>query len=272
MRKSSKLPRSRYYPPGAVRSLDDKIFSPKYGALGLYSPSAFLEHAGIFFYALQERDIRKTPVVFVHGMTGTPRDFRYLLKGIDCDRFDPWFFYYPSGERLGKIAAAFTEIFFSGRIIDLRGRKLAVVAHSMGGLIVRSAINDYGARSQNDFLKVFISLASPYGGDDFAAKGMETAPEVIPVWQDIATGSGFLKHMRAAPMAEHIAFYLFFAYRGGNMLRMRESSDGTIPLRSQLQVDIQAEADQRYGFNESHAGILQSESVREHMTRILEGI
>lgn len=267
------LPHSDYYPPGAIRSLDDEIFSPKYGELGLFSPSAFLQHAGIYFYALDERDMRKIPVVFVHGMTGTPRNFEYLLGAIDRDRFDPWFFYYPSGERLTKISDIFSEIFFSGNIIDLRGRKLVVIAHSMGGVVVRAAINNYAAQEKKDFLKLFISMATPYGGDDFAARGVQTAPVVIPVWQDIAAESDFLVNMRKTPLPEHIDFHLLFAYRGGgNPLRIRESSDGTILLRSQLQMAIQSEASERFGFDTTHSGILRDERVREHIAALLESM
>ena len=43
-------------------------------------------------------------MLFIHGATGTPRNWRYFIKHIDRTRFQPWFFYYPSGLRIDSMA------------------------------------------------------------------------------------------------------------------------------------------------------------------------
>jgi pimeloyl-ACP methyl ester carboxylesterase len=258
--------RSEFYPPGSLRSLDDTIFSPQNARLGMYDPPAFLARAGIYFYALAERDLGKTPIVFVHGIGGTPRDFRYVLEHIDRSRFDPWLFYYPSGENLDKIADVFAEIFFSGNIIRMRRRTLIVVAHSMGGLVVREAINHYNGDDHDRFLRLYVSLCTPYGGNADAAAGVSSAPVVPASWRDIAEGSGFLKKLYARPIPGHVDFRLFFAFRnsgGGG------SSDGTIALRSQLDPRAQFAARATYGYDETHTSILESPAMMERLNQIL---
>ena len=78
-----------------VASLDDDFFDPGYGVMGLYNPSKFLEHTQGYFFGLEPLDEEKTQLLFVHGVTGTPRDWKFLVDGIDRSRFQPWFFYYP---------------------------------------------------------------------------------------------------------------------------------------------------------------------------------
>lgn len=64
---------------------------------GLWRPFDFVasSYAGIYF--LEPDDPRKTPVLFVHGMQGTPASFATLASKLDRSRFVPWFYYYPSG-------------------------------------------------------------------------------------------------------------------------------------------------------------------------------
>jgi len=36
-------------------------------------------------------------VLFVHGINGTPRDFKAIIQGLDRKSFQPWVLDYPSG-------------------------------------------------------------------------------------------------------------------------------------------------------------------------------
>ena len=56
-----------------------------------------------------EFDPDKIPVLFVHGIGGTPLDWKYLAKGLDRHRFQPWFYYYPSGLRLNLVSGLLHE-------------------------------------------------------------------------------------------------------------------------------------------------------------------
>ena len=43
-------------------------------------------------------------MLFVHGAEGYPQQFAKLIEGLDRTRFQPWFFFYPSGARLEAVA------------------------------------------------------------------------------------------------------------------------------------------------------------------------
>ena len=166
-----------------VGSLDDEMFDPKWGEEGMYRPTRLLAATQGLFFGLEPFDRDKVTVLFVHGIAGTPRDFKRLASGLDRSRFQPWFFYYPSGMPLDKLGA------FLARAIGILGgdpafdvRQLVVVAHSMGGLVSRRALNEVCAGGRPGYLKGYVSFSSPYGGMDSAASGVKTAPEVVPSW------------------------------------------------------------------------------------------
>jgi hypothetical protein len=157
------FPESAVYPRGTIRSLDDEIFSPRLGVLGMYEPAAFLERAPMMFYALEEDAAYKVPVVFVHGITGSPRDFASIISHLDRSLYRPWFFYYPSGTNLSQLSEFFHRIFLSGNVIPLRGMPMVIISHSMGGLIVRDALNGYDGTGNGPSSVLLISIASPLG-------------------------------------------------------------------------------------------------------------
>ena len=72
---------------GAVATLDDPIFSQEEAESGLWQPYAFLVkgNAGIFF--LEDYDPGRIPVLFVHGINGTPRSFTPLIDSLDKSRY-----------------------------------------------------------------------------------------------------------------------------------------------------------------------------------------
>src|SRR5512141_1488045 len=77
---------SAAFPDGTVRDLDDPLFSSETADLGFFEPRAFARSAPLLLYALEERQEGKVPVVFVHGMRGSPRDFRQIVEGLDRSR------------------------------------------------------------------------------------------------------------------------------------------------------------------------------------------
>ena len=52
-------------------------------------------YAGIYFLEPYAKD--KTPVLFVHGIGGSPRDLEDIIAALDRRRFQPWLMNYPSG-------------------------------------------------------------------------------------------------------------------------------------------------------------------------------
>ena len=247
-------------------SLDDEFFDPRYGTMGIYRPTEFLTHTQGSLFALEDYDPDKTMVIFVHGVEGTPRDWKYLVEGLDRKRFQPWFYYYPSGlplEKLGSLLAHAIKIF--DEFPDYKLKQLVIVAHSMGGLVARSAIDSLCRESTPPYLKMYISMSSPYGGIEEAKSGLKSAPVIVPSWRDVATDSNFLKNIYERDMPDGVPFHMFFGYRN----KSGASSDGTITLRSQLDSRVHLKAVKTYGFDTTHVGILNDEAVKQEFYRLL---
>jgi pimeloyl-ACP methyl ester carboxylesterase len=258
------------YPPGTLRSLADPIFSAEVSQRGVYEPSEFIKISPIYFYALNQFQPQKTPVIFVHGYGGRPSEFKFLVDNLDTALFQPWFFYYPSGQSLTKTGDIFYEIFLSDKIIKMKQRRIVIFAHSMGGLVVKHALNRYsqdgGGRGTIDF----VSACTPYGGNPGAAKAIKSAPVVVPSWIDIAAESEVLQNLYTQKFADNITFNLLFAFKSASVLKFGENSDGTITLNSQLSPEIQNLAVKMFGFDETHESILVSKPVAAYFNNLLK--
>lgn len=253
-------------------SLDDAFFDPRYGALGLYQPSELIAHTQGFLFSLGPFDDKKTIVLFVHGISGTPRDWKYMTEGLDRSRFQPFFFYYPSGLNLDKLGTLLAETIVSLDLNTEQGASIVLAAHSMGGLVALSAIQKLAEHGCPSSLKLYCSFSTPYRGDETARKWIGTAPVVVPVWNDVAEGSEFLKNLEAKPYPRRPPFHLFFSYHDTKPVKIGESSDGIVSLRSQLDSAVQAAAERIHGFRETHISILSSEPARAEFLRLLDAV
>jgi len=201
----------------------------------------------------------------VHGATGTPAGWKYFVDNIDRTRFQPWFFYYPSGARIKSMSYLLYWKLFNLQI-KYKFDKMYITAHSMGGLVVRSFIMDYGRYFP--YVKLFISLATPWGGDRMAEYGVKQSPAVIPSWIDMQPEGEFIKSLYRTKMPETTSFYMFSGHRGGRN-PFQSNNDGTITLSSILDLRPQAEAKMNYTFNEDHASIAFSKEVLAQYNTII---
>ena len=251
---------SLFFPPNTIRSLDEHLFDKDMSALGMYHPAAFLEKAGTMFYALEEDIGYKIPVIFVHGIDGSARDFSAVVERLDRTRFKPWFFHYPSGADLNQMADFFVKIFLSGKVIPQdENVPVVIVAHSMGGIVVREALNQLEDGGKRDI--TFISMASPFGGMASAEAGTRNGLLVLPSWRNLSPANDFIKQLYRKPLPGNVVNKLVYAYGNPNTLKLGESSDGVVPLSSQLTKHAQQQAHEQIGFNTSHTGILTSPQV-----------
>jgi len=252
-----------------VINLDGNIFSEKYSSMGLWSPATFIMKRGVNIYSLEKYDESKTPILFIHGAGGSPRDFSYLVNNIDRNKYQPWFFYYPSGLKIEKMSDMLYK-----KIKALHNKYkfevLYITAHSMGGLVSRSFINKYDKEKKFDFLRLYISISTPYGGNKTAGMGVKYSPAHILCWKDLATGSEFLKSLYMKKMPPKIRFYLFFGYAGDSKFS-KDFDDGSISLKSQLDPKAKSEAILTYGFDEDHVSILSSNKMFEKYNEVLTG-
>jgi len=267
-----KRPESLFFPSGSIRNLDDPIFDRSFSTLGMYDPASFLEQAPTMFYALEEDLAYKIPVVFVHGIDGSAREFKSFVRQLDRTRYKPWFFHYPSGGDLDQLAELFYQIFLSGEVHQPGGMPMIVVAHSMGGLIVREAINKYKGTQGETQVQLFVSIASPFGGHAAAATGEKHGLIVLPSWRDLNPENSFIKHLYRKPMPGFVHHELIYAYRNPGTIKIGENSDGVVSLESQLNPQAQRQASGQFGFNNTHTDSLDSEEVFEHIRALMDSV
>ncbi|HEY1252558.1 MAG TPA: hypothetical protein VGH97_15365 [Thermoanaerobaculia bacterium] len=257
--------------PSVIESVDDPIFSSDLGEVGVYYPSRFLARTQRWLFSIGQPDFAKTQVVLVHGINGTPRDFRALIAALDPARYEVWLFYYPSGlslDQLGNaLASAVRRLVTGSGVPNVR---LAIVAHSLGGLVGRRAVNQLCAEGRPPYLRMYASYDTPYGGVDSAAGAVRRGTELVPSWIDVATGSPFLTRLHAAPLPDDLPFYLFFGWgdRGGS--GPSPAGDGTITLASQLDPRAQDAATAMAGFGATHVGVLSDPKALAALGRALE--
>ncbi|MCD4750409.1 MAG: alpha/beta hydrolase [Thermoanaerobaculales bacterium] len=254
---------------GQVVSLDAEIFEQENAEEGMWQPIEAWRSTGAGIYFLEEYDPAKIPVLFVHGIGGSPTDFRTIIDSLDRRLFQPWVFRYPSGARLLAIARVLKGL------VDSLHRQYAfdtmyVTAHSMGGLVARSFVLQTGDDWVYDYVRLFVSFATPYNGHEAAAKGVKYMPIVVPSWLDIQPDSDFLLALRR-PLPEGIPFYLFFGFNSGGLNPiMPYSSDSVVSVRSQLAPFAQEEAVDLFGYDLGHEEILSSQDVIDRYTLILD--
>lgn len=263
---------SLFYPTGSIRSFDDPLFSENMATLGMYDPASFMESSPTGFYALEEDLDFKIPVVFVHGVGGSIRAFEPIINLLDRQRYKPWFFYYPSGGDLDQLAELFHRIFLSGKVITMAEMPMIIVAHSMGGLLVREALNQYDNSPKENKIGLFVSIATPFGGHPAAASGEKHGLIVLPSWRDVNPENRFIKELFRKPLPETVEHQLLYAYDNPATLKISKNSDGVVPLSSQLRLEAQQQASGQLGFASSHTGILENEEMIGHIFKRMDRV
>lgn len=223
------------------------------------------------FYALEESMGYKVPVVFVHGIDGSARDFADIVAGLDRQYYSPWFFFYPSGEDLGQLSEMFYKIFLSGKTIPLGEMPLVIVAHSMGGLVVRDALNRLSGDKGENKVARLITVASPLGGHPAAAMSSQ-GPMVLPSWRDVDPNSLFMQRLWRKKLPDGLKYHLIYAFGNESVVKLGDNSDGVVPLASQLCSRAQDESAAQYGFNDTHTGILKNREAIRLMLGVIETV
>lgn len=118
----------------------------------LVDPAGWSDRRG--FYLATEYDPKKIPLIFVHGLLSTPLDFEAMASTIASkpdlwDRYQLWYYFYPTGDPWVITAAHFREDFraltqtLDPELDDRPLRKeTTIIAHSMGGLISKLSVSE----------------------------------------------------------------------------------------------------------------------------------
>ena len=245
--------------------LDSSVFSDKLIEEGMYNITEF-NRKTTYMYSIGEQDSKKIPLLFIHGAFGSPKNFSKIIDSIDKTKFTPYVVFYPGGESLELDANILSYMLFSSGIIQ--DVPFAIIAHSMGGLIAKAALN------KKEMLNIksphlLISIGSPFGGNKFAVTAHK-APYVIPMWRDISPNSNFIQTL-FLKKANNVKHYLFFSFKEENsMKKFLPNNDGVVSITSQLNYLSQENAIAIYGLDETHTSILESSILINKINIIIE--
>lgn len=254
---------------GSITDLNQPRFNQDRAELGMWQPMQFMKSGISGIYFLEPYTPNKTPILFVHGINGTPRDFANLVQHIDRKKYQPWLFYYPSGLEIPTISNGLLGM-LNKLWLEHEFKQLHIVAHSMGGLVARSLLNTCQEEDECDYVRTFTSISSPFGGAQAAKSGVEYAPVVMPVWRSMSPESAFLNNLFSMPLPAGVEHHILFGFRNASTLSST-SGDGTIPLESQLRHAAQQQATSLRGFDEDHLSILGSNLAGAYLNTIFSG-
>jgi len=247
---------------GRIISIDDPMFSKQNATMGLWRPFDFAKKIGGGLMFLQEYDQNKIPVLFVHGISGSPTEFKAVIEQLDTEKFQPWILYYPSGVPLDLVSDYMLSSLI--KLQSIHGfEHIQLISHSMGGLVTRTFLREHEQANTDFNVSLYVTVNSPLYGMESAASGVKSSPIVIASWRDLATGSDYIKAAHQWKVPGSLPYHLFFSYVAG------EDGDGVVPLSSQLSLSLQDEAIRIYGSQASHAGILAKPDFIKRLTTIM---
>jgi len=242
---------------GEIADLDLPKFSSAAGEAGMWKPFEFMVHDGIGVYFLEPYTPRKKPVIFVYGISGSAQDWRKILDKIDRDKYQPWLFQYPSGMRLDKSANALSSALLLLKQFH-KYDTVDVVAHSMGGLVSRGAIQRTISLTGTNFIPHFVTISTPWGGHQAAELAVKHLSFPVPSWRDMAPDSDYLKEILSKPLPKGTRHDMLFSYKSSGGFGLPDENDGVVSVPSQLLPDVQDVAASVLGVYADHMGILSS--------------
>jgi len=248
-----------------IISWDDDKFSAENSTRSLWEPTWFQKEVGYGLYVLKEFDPAKKSILLVHGVLDSPPVFKTLADAIP-DEYQLLLFHYPSGFPLEYTAYTLNEA-LDELVRRNKIPQLDILAHSMGGLVSKGllAIADDALRQR---LRLFISIASPFGGDA-SAVWTKWSPIVAPVWWALVPDSPYLQKIANVDLSDGPSHHLIFTYSheaGGKS----EGDDGVVTLTSQLEKSSQRNATAIYGIADNHKGVVSNPCTLALVTTILQ--
>jgi Putative serine esterase (DUF676) len=242
---------------GEIANLDDTKFSAEVGEMGMWKPYNFIIQYGFGIYFLEPYDRHKLPVLFINGISGSPQDWRPVMEKLDRKKYQVWFVYYPSGIRLDKTANGLATA-----LLLLKQRhgfdRMAVVAHSMGGLVSRGAIQRAVKQAGTNFIPEFFTASTPWDGQASATLAVEHLDYPVPSWRDMAPGSAYLREIMSHPLPPGTRHDLMFSYQSSGGLGLPADNDSVVGVASELFIPVQEQAATVFGLHLDHMKILKS--------------
>ncbi len=111
--------------------------------------------------------------------------------------------------------------------------KCYVVAHSMGGLVARRAIDLAVADEGADFIPKFVSISTPWGGHPAAESGLRHLKKPVPSWLDVAPESAYLHSLHSVPPPAGTRHWLFYGQKTKRLPWLKGENDGVVQVKSE---------------------------------------
>jgi hypothetical protein len=242
---------------GAVASLDEKRFSADAGGSGLWRPLEFLSKDSVGIYFTEPYDPDRIPLLLVYGIGGSPQDWKYFIDHLDRNRHQLWFFHYPSGMRLERVANALSE---GMRLLRQKHRfsRLHLVAHSMGGLVAREALTEAVAKEGTNFIPRFVSISTPWGGHAAAELGIRHLKHPVPSWLDVAPNSAYLTRLYATPLPRGTRHHILYGSIEDGPFYLKGPNDGVVTVASETEPRIRRSASSATHYPYGHMPIINA--------------
>lgn len=137
----------------AISVAMERSFFSKYGLRGLIQPQRYLNETGV--YTPEPYDPRKIPILLTHGIESAPHIWANVMNEMALDpglrdRCQAWYFLYPTGMSIqgaaARLRATLTEArkYYDPLHRNAGMNNIALVGHSMGGLLSKMQIMDSG--------------------------------------------------------------------------------------------------------------------------------
>ncbi len=252
---------------GQIISLDSDTFSRKNQRKGLWQPYRSVKEVPYGLFLLDDYAPNKKVVLFVHGISGSPAQFKSIINRLDHSRFQSMLVYYPSGFPLSLVGQYLNSL-VEELHIKLGFEQVSVVAHSMGGLVSREFVNIQSIHNKS-LVDKLITISTPWSGHASVTRGLKLSPVIIPVWRDMEPKSQFLNDLYLTGLSDETKHYLLFSFKGRSQVA-GENSDSVVSIASQLRSSAQKDASLIRGFNEDHLTILESSEVSMLINQLLE--
>jgi pimeloyl-ACP methyl ester carboxylesterase len=249
--------------PLLVSTLDAPAFTESVGRKGLWQPLSFIKEKRGGVYLLEAYDPDKIPVLFIHGAGGTPQDWRYFISQLDRRKYQVWVYAYPTGLPI-DLSAGWLNNFVTELQRQYGFERLAIAAHSMGGLVARRFLALGAGDAGRGYRTLLATFSTPFGGVPVASLSLGLGPYAVPAWRDLQPDSSFLRSLLKAALPASVHHHVFYGYRedGGSF-----DSDGVISVESQLA----AKPERAHGFQTDHSDIIESAPVFKAFASVLAG-
>jgi pimeloyl-ACP methyl ester carboxylesterase len=238
--------------------------------LGQWQSDFFSRTYGSALFWSETFDGSRIPVILVHGVNGSPQVFERLVARFEGSPYQPAYFFYPTGMPLDEASESLAESIRT--IIRRHGvTDLAVVAHSMGGLVAKGVLDREREGGELKPWKLFVSISTPWTGFEGAHR-IENMPHHPPSLRDMSPKLDFIKRAHHTPIPKGVGFYIFFGARGaGGETRLSDGNDdAVVSLQSVLESPVSEMAVDIFGFYETHTSILGSERMYRRLSSILD--